>query len=249
MQELLRNEGISFAPWSMPYEQAKEARQWLFNRPVFNAHVRAKGTQMARCGDMVHGEGLDWPCFSHDMVDVVQIPHFWEYTIRGWQIACEYFHEPARLYSMNAFWTKPAKEQYKDTHDWHRDTDDRKQLVMFMYGSHISTPEDGAHLYQLGSHNVGDAQLGYDLRNPPEARVKTMLGNGGTMFFSDTRGLHMGVRPRLWPRLLMWARWGVSERPQSYDWDKLEPVSASRFDIRLPDDPSFRKAVELVVIP
>jgi hypothetical protein len=56
----------------------------------------------------------------------------------------------------------------------------------------------------------------------------------------------MGERPRAGCRLLLWARWGVSERPVTYDVDELAPVPAALLGDRYPSDPAARAAVRLV---
>lgn len=77
--------------------------------------------------------------------------------------------------------------------------------------------------------------------------TRTVYGPPGTAFLADTRGLHMGERPTTGPRLLLWARWGVSERPWAYDNDQTVPVDRATLGDRYPNDSRLRELVSLVV--
>ena len=210
---------------------------------MWNAHVAAKATEPPLPLFQVLAESR-WPAFSHHMRDVVTAPNFFELALATYSAAQEYFGELPLLYSVNAFWTQPASGQlpYVDTHYWHRDGDDRKQLVMFMFGT-----DGGVHRYQRGSHCLTDAELGYDPAEPPPERVATVTGKAGTVFFADTSGLHVGDRA-LAPRLLLWARWGVSDPPESYRWDRLEAVPRDLLGDRYPADEALQRAIRLVVV-
>lgn len=242
---MLKADGIAIAPWPLSADQIDETLNYLAGTIVRNAHVWAKGKEERPFGEVF--ERGYWPMFCHHMQDVVIAPHFFEAALDGYEVARDYFGEPPRLYSMNAFWTQPAPgvEEYRDTHDWHRDGDDRKQLVMFMYGTRVRKAKDGAHRYVRGTADTFDGNLDYSYNDPPADLIETVKGEAGTCFFSDTRGLHMGLRPSH-PRMLAWARWGVSERPPSYDWDELQPVPQQLLGSRYPQDPELQRAIELV---
>lgn len=244
MIEQLRKDGIVFCPWNMPQWEIQELDKYLDRCTAYNAHIKNKGNTNDICYRAKTKP--NWPCFSVSMQDIVIAPYFFEYALKGFTLAKEYFAEPPLLYSMNCFWTQPAKSEYKDTHDWHRDGDDRKQLVMFMYGTDVDTIENGAHKYQLGSHNLKDSELGYPFREPPEDKVLTILAKAGTCFFVDTWGMHMGVRPDKL-RMLCWARWGVSDPPESYKWDQLAPVPKKLLGDRYPKDSELQESIRLVV--
>lgn len=213
---------------------------------VYNAHVKSKAQQDRSCPQ---GAATDrWPAYSHSMDDVVTGPHLFEKALTLFSFARDYFDgEFPRLYSMNAFWTCPSAQVYPDTHSWHRDGDDRRQLVMFTFGVDIPNVEDGAHLYQRGTHRLRDEQLGYHFNSPPESAVEIVTGVPGTTFLVDTFGFHMGVRPVNNPRLLLWARWGVSNPPESYGWDQLRPVPKQLLGDRYPEDAELQEAISLVV--
>lgn len=212
-----------------------------------NAHVQAKATlsePFTYVNVIKH-----WPMLCHSMHDIVLAPEIFELALGLLPLANAYFGEPALLYSMNAFWTQPAPghPQYQDTHGWHRDGDDRKQLVAFFMLTAVHELGDGAHQYQCGTHVLTDEQLGRPTNAPDPVIVQTVYGVEGGVFLEDTRGLHMAHRPQVVRRGLAWARFGVSDPPESYIWDKLSPVSRLALGDRYPADPAVQHAIHLVV--
>jgi hypothetical protein len=243
----MRRDGISRLPITFPDQDVIEH---LVGAEVFNAHVAAKATASAKFGSAAMA---NWPMFCHSMQDIVTAPHILETALSLYPLVQDYFGEPPLLYSMNAFWTQPVPPnvpKYADTHWWHIDGDDRQQLVVFFMGTDIPTKEDGAHLYQRGSHkfypNPSKERLGYDYENPHDSIVAVMTGSAGTIFLSDPRGMHMAPRPKSKPRMLAWARFGVSDPPVSYGWDKLSPVPRALIGDRFPSDPVLQQAIHLV---
>ena len=235
----LNEKGISVTDVTV---DAKAIVAYLRKCMVYNAHVQVYATEEKWCERVL--EEKKWPMFCHSMADVLQIPGFLETALGFRSLVGMYFGgQTPLLYSLNAFWSQPAEgTPYKETHDWHRDGDDIKQLVMFAFG----TDSKGAHLYQRGSHRIADAQLGYFYKQPPMSALEGVPGKAGTVFLSDTSGLHVGIRPDQ-PRLLLWARWGVSDPPKSYVWDKLSPLPRSLIGDRYPSDPALQHAIKLVV--
>ena len=242
--DTLCRDGIAPLTRLLP-SQVEEIVSFLADAETFNAHVWAKATEPSVPLRRALAENR-WPAMSHRMEVAIALPHLFELALETRAVAEAYFGESPLLYSMNAFWTQPApgRPQYQDTHGWHRDGDDRKQLVLFVTGTDTA-PGNGAHRYQRGTHRTGDADLG---RDPCDARdVMIVDGPAGTAFLADTSGLHVGDRPSLGPRLLLWARWGVSDPPISYGWDKLSPVPRAVLGERYPEDRMLRDAVRLVV--
>ena len=245
MIESLKQDGFVYAPWKMKFSEVGEFYNHLNLCQVFNAHVQAKSDKTSFCRDARRIK--DWPIFSFSMQDVITAPYFFEYALRGFDVAKKYFEEFPRLYSINAFCTQPGSYEYRDTHSWHRDGDDRKQLAMFMYGTNVHTIEDGPQLYQRGSHLNCDSDFSYSGQTLPPETVKTVAGSAGTIFFNDPRGYHMGIRPSKF-RMLVWARWGVSNPPEAYVWDNNRPVSKDLLGDRYPNDPELQEAIKLVVV-
>ncbi len=169
--------------------------------------------------------------------DVLAAPHFFEFAMRFRELASTYFGQDALLYSVNAFTTYPITGPMNpDIQKWHRDRDDSKFVALFVYLTDVPTVEAGAHLYKLGTH-----------AGAVDGPVDTVLGPVGTAFLADGSGLHMGVRPAEQPRTIAWARWGVSDPPASYLWDKQKPAPRDVLGARYPSDPALQAAVHLVV--
>jgi Phytanoyl-CoA dioxygenase (PhyH) len=259
----LRRDGIAYVPWSMGAAELAEMKAFLDECLVWPAHVSTKADQTFRKKLKDARKSKDWPVYSPTMEDVVRAPHWLEYAMRCFPLAKEYFGEFPRLYSVNVFWSQPANYPYGETHDWHRDGDDRKQFGMFLFGTDV-TEEDGPHLYQRGTHRHSDgreramkdvnaehlaldAELGAQKENPRPEDVIKITGPAGTMFFEDPNGVHRGLRPKK-PRMFAWARWGVSNPTGSYLWDKLRPCSKDLIGDRYPyNDPEMQEAIRLVV--
>lgn len=232
----LRTGGISLVE-PLSSGEVADITDHLSRCAVYNAHVKAKATQQVI--GPASGAALRWPAFTTAMEDIVLAPHMFEAALETYSIALEYFQEPPLLYSMNAFWTHPSDEVYLDTHGWHRDGDDRKQLVFFVFGTDVMNDAEGAHYYRLGSVHLPD-QMAHG------CEVLRVMGPAGTAFMSDTGGMHVGARPNKL-RLLLWARWGVTDAPASYHWDQLAPIAKERMGDRYPADPALQHAVRLVV--
>lgn len=240
----LRERGIADSG-SWTSGETRRFREHLAKTPVRDGHVWAKGKSPP-----TYNRPYDCPMFCHRMEDVVAAPYLIETAIASLPLAKAYFDgERPLIYSLNAFWTQPAPgaEPYLDTHAWHRDGDDRKQLVLFVFGTDVSHRDDGGHLYQRGSHKIPDDALGRDFRAPPESDVMLITGFAGKTFMADTGGLHMGLRPKTKPRLLAWARFGVSDPPDSYRWDALTPAPRAVLGDRYPQDAETQDAIRLVV--
>lgn len=247
--EIMRRDGVTRLPVKF---NALDVLAHLKTKMVYNAHVQAKATEYPTSFGAALNENR-WPMFCHSMQDIVTAPHILEGALNLYPLVQEYFEETPLLYSMNCFWTQPVPPhipKYADTHWWHIDGDDRKQLVIFFMGTDIETRYDGAHLYQRGSHQhyptPTTENLGYPYEQPPESVVEVMTGKVGDIFLADPRGMHMAPRPIHNPRMLTWARFGVSDPPVSYGWDKLSPVPKHLIGDRYPADPVLQQAIHLV---
>ena len=168
--------------------------------------------------------------FCYDMGDVLRAPGFLKYAVSYAEIMSMYLDVPMpRLYSVNAFWTMPDPVGVPSVTTWHADSDDVNFAAMFVYGTDVLDESDGAHRFTMR-----------------DGRVRTVLGEAGTAFIEDPRQQHMGLVPTRRPRLLLWARWGVTDPPPSYAWDRLSPVDKDSVP-DYPATPWLQKCVELVV--
>lgn len=226
-----------------------EFRKHLDVALVYNSHVSAKATEPpVKLQEAITEKR--WGVFAPPMAALIRAPFWFELATSFFELAKEYFDgEFPRLYSLNAFWTKAIEGPlYMDTQAWHRDGDDRKQMTLFMLGSDVPDPSEGAHLYQKGTHKILDSDLGRNFRDaPPMDLVESVIGPAGTVFIVDTGGLHKAIRPATKPRLLVWARFGVSNPPQSYGWDGLSPLPKVEVGDRYPINPELQESIRLVV--
>ena len=211
MIDALRRDGIVELP---PMIGVEDMRKALEGCQTYHGHV--KGASVAKRQD---GNSTCWA-----PEDILKAPHFFEFALQFRFLAKDYLEQDPLLYSVNAFTTYPISGPMNpDIQDWHRDKDDTKFLALFVYLSDVLRDEDGAHYYQVGTHTGSGI-----------GPLKTILGPAGTAFIADGRGLHMGVRPHSAPRTLAWARYGVSDPPASYLWDKQQPVSKAVLGDRYP---------------
>lgn len=199
------------------WPHAKAVHDHLKKCPVYKGHVVAQGDKIERTWEET--EGLE--TLSHKMEDVIAAPHFLEFALSYTDLAEAVLGEFPYLYSLNAFWTRPGHWALDpNIQNWHRDRDDRKFLVLFLFGTDVG--DDGAHLFAKGTHrDPPNSPHGL----PPNAKIAEFSGPRGTYFFAQTFGVHMGRKPQHRERLLGWVRWCVSEKPQSYVWDGLKPIA------------------------
>lgn len=233
-------EGIVELPWKLSPEQVSDFVNHLKSRPVYSGHVIVHGDRQPIAFE--HSKHMEAACY--EMESVVTAPHFFEWALRLTDFAGFSMGEFPRMYSCNAFWTRPGpSEDNPHIQVWHRDRDDRKFVALFLYGTDVLTEDDGPHLFALGTHKFNDGQ-----NRPPESRepVKRIFGSAGTMFLANTAGLHLGLKPKSHERLLAWARWCVSKEPYSYKFDGLKPVPASKLSIPRPLDRTV-ESTEMVV--
>ncbi len=231
--DTLRQAGIALLPPMAP-EQIAEIRDHLRATPAYTEHVQAYSDGAARNFDHT-AEGTEIWC--HAMSDVVAAPHFFEFALAQVELARAYLEALPRLYSMNAFWTRPGtRAPVAHLQEWHRDNDDDRFLAFFVYGTDVEEEADGPHEYQLGTHHGGE----------PGGPI-SVFGPAGTAWAADTHGLHRGPKPARGHRLLLWARYGVSDPPRAYLQDRLESVPAGVLGDRYPSDPELREIVRLVV--
>ena len=169
--------------------------------------------------------------------DVLKAPGFFEFALATAPTVQGYLGTDALLYSFNAFTTYPVSgPKNPDIQEWHRDRDDVAFLALFVYLTDVESPADGPHLYRRGTHLY-----------PEGTGIEEVYGPRGTAFLADGRGLHLGGRPEARPRTIAWARWGVSDPPHAYGWNKTQPVSRQALGARFPQDARTQRMLKLVV--
>ena len=179
--------------------------------------------------------GGEVACWGMDAL--LTAPHFFEFALSFADLAGAYLEQTPHMYSVNVFETYPSNSRLNpDIQEFHHDKDDVKFLALFIYLTDVNNPSDGSHQYQLGTHRSKDSLGTVDVCGPR-----------GTAFLSDGRGQHRGLRPVDKARTIAWARWGVSNPPASYLWDKMKPVSKTLLGDRYPTDPTVQDSIRLVV--
>lgn len=209
---------------SLSPQQVDEVLGFLKSREVFNGrHVVQGDTEGFSSWEAAAGANV--LCWR--LGDAVTAPHLLERALGMTDFAAEYLGvETPLLYSMNVFCTRPGQPVRPDIQDWHRDSDDVRFLPMFFYLTDV-----GPDARQ---------ELRFD------ATVLAIEGPAGTVFLSDTMREHRGLKPQASERIVAWARWGISDPPASYLWDKLAPVDARLLGDRYPSDPRLRESIKLV---
>lgn len=218
----------------LPREKIDEINAHLAQAPVFvDAHVpqaaRNRGDgEIPR--DCERHRATECFCVLNDHATTA--PYLFEIALGLTGLVADYLQrDPPRLYSTNAFWTRPGRSPNRsDIQDFHRDADDTRFLAMFVYLTDVLTDDDGPH----------------DLYGP-DGVVRTIYGPAGTIFLADTSRDHRGRKPRSRERGLLWYRWGVSDLPPAGQWDKVQPIPAALMGDRYPADERLRSSIELVV--
>lgn len=233
--DTLRKDGIVRIPKYCRTYVMRRAREYLSTKPVYNSHAKVQSDQvpMPLEDAMTHH-----PVLCHDMVDVLNAPGILDYALQMAPLVKEYLGPDPVLYSANCFYTMPLGQGVKgDIQAYHRDPDDVKFLALFLFGSTIDRRDEGAHMYLAGTH------LGED-----HGEEREITGQAGTAFLADPRGMHMGVKPKSIPRMLIWFRWGVSDVPPGYVTDKLAEYGAPHRleDRSLLNDEGTRRMLRLV---
>ena len=205
-------------------QQVDDVLGWLKSRPVFvGRHVVQGDTEFTTWDATADANVLCWT-----LETAVLAPYLLERALAEFDFVTEYLGTPnPLLYSVNCFLTRPGQPVRPDIQDWHRDTDDVKFLPMFFYLTDVGM--DGAQQLRVGNSEV------------------STVGPRGFTFFSDTMREHRGLKPRHGERIIAWARWGISDPPESYKWDKLGPADARLLGDRyLSLSPRLRNAIKLV---
>jgi len=152
------------------------------------------------------------------------------------KIAEEYLGVAPKIFSINTFNTLPGQKAF--THDFHRDIDNLKWIVFFVYWTNTSA-DNGAFEQINFTHKPSNElenllnkdskifsnnfdkffknSIGYG-QNDNYMRlfkneIKSVYGNAGKIVACDTLGLHRGT-PVKYERLVTWIRYGVMNSRQ-----------------------------------
>lgn len=211
-------------------EQVKAIHSHLEGKPILLAHDAHITTEKVSSLSQVPAGG-NYGCYEYH--DLWSSPHILEFATSGKVMdqAQQYLGCTPTLYSINAFWSLPNQQPHPYSQLFHRDWEDYRSLVLFTQLTAVDVPEDGAHYYVEGSHDLDifsdrlrDRQISaadievLSSRNGPKiASISENLfrstahrfdGPAGRSFCGDGYGLHRALVPQSRPRLLLWMRFG-----------------------------------------
>jgi hypothetical protein len=249
--ESLKTDGIWVSPDTYPY--IDDFIEYIKPKNFYSGHVISQGSRRPMSFDeaLADKRGMYNGFMCNHYADTLRAPHFFDFCIDFKPVAEQYFGTPARFYSVNSFWKKSHGAP-----GWHYDKDDVNQLVIFIYGDDILTPEDGPHCYIRGSNKwlmwrkdrLNDK--GPDIQPGDEYKDKVLqiYGKKGTFFIEDTFGIHNGMAPKPGhkPRLVLWSRWSTNI-PKTYYDDEFRPIPASSIPMEKDDYSDIKSATDLLV--
>jgi hypothetical protein len=218
VSDQIREQGYCFvSPFTE--QETDDIRAYLTSRQIYPGCHVVKGAGPPGPWEMhASADVVSW-----HMHDVLLAPHLIEKFLRHTADAGDFLGtEDPILYSVNAFCTRPVAHVRPDIQDWHRDTDDVKFVPMFV----TLTP--------------AVQRLRFN------GEEKAIVAASGSAFFSDTMNEHYGEKPPSGDRIIVWARWGVTDPPASYVWDSLTPMDKSLLGDRYPTDPWLQRSMRLV---
>jgi hypothetical protein len=260
----VRTKGCADLGLGLSAEQVKDIHRHLEGCRLLLAHdAHIAMESVGSLGDVPASQ--NYACY--DYVDLWSSPHIIELAAseRILNTAQEYLGCVPVLYSINAFWSFPNRQPHPYSQLFHRDWEDYRSLVAFTQLTPVATPEDGAHYYVEGSHDVAafgrslrslsvsneDVALLFGRDGPPIASIAERLfsqtarrfdGPAGRSFCSDGYGLHRALVPHSQPRLLLWMRFGTFFNSTMYR-TAATPRSrdvAQSILARIPDTPRHR---------
>jgi hypothetical protein len=123
------------------------------------------------------------------------------------KITRDYFKEDYSNFTIVSWNTKPFNEAFGAT-NWHQDRDGYKVLKFFIYLSDVNH-ETGPHRFVSKSHKNQFLRF-LPLARYEESDIKKyyndiveFIGEKGTCFAENTRGLHRGTPPKLKTRSIL----------------------------------------------
>lgn len=142
--------GICRAPVAVTPTMCESVRTYFRNTPCYTAHVPAYSDGAARSVD----EAAPVSHYgSYRLDQSLAAPHLLELALnsRLLELIGGYLGCLPSLYSINTFWTFPAADAGL-THAYHRDEDDYRFVVVFVYWTDVEAGE-GEFYYIEGTHD------------------------------------------------------------------------------------------------
>lgn len=256
--------------------QVAEIRAHLDGCPVYDGHVIEHSD---RRPDTVEALARRTHLAAYDYRSTITAPHLLTLANdpRLLAIAEGYLGCVPTLYSVHAWWSFGGRDtRARLTQAFHRDPDDFRFCVLFLYLTDVASDADGPHQMIRSSHQLEGVQAFLESlrqRGEPvdpgsasrffsgqgyEAEAElgvdrlfadatvTIRGPAGTGFLVDTYGLHRGLQPAQGRRLVAWARYGFGPNNGSVRGPGY-PVPRRELTCMLGDDPRTRYVNRLLV--
>lgn len=198
----LRRRGFAFLSPVLSEAQIAEARAFLAGKLARDPY---RGLAPFRAPDEAPG---GTHVASYDLADVLDCPHLLEAANDPRVLAsvATYLGAWPTLSALRVWWSLPHGEAARHTELFHRDVDDLRFLKLFVYLTDVDHGS-GPHVFIEGSHRTERLTR---LRRFTDAEVAAafdgaqtaIIGAAGTSFLEVTYGLHRGLPPSEWPRLI-----------------------------------------------
>ena len=225
--------------------QIDDLNKYFSRKKVFNSHVYIYSDKEPYEVEKLR---LESPIGSYRSADTINAPHLLDLALnpKVLGIVEQYLGCAPTIYSMNSWRYFPGYPQ-TGPQDFHRDIDDYKFLALFLFLSDVQGGESGGQFqYIKRTHDEGElAKLTSNISVageffPPKlknhgyknsdlykkifsAQIEDFIGPAGSVFLSDTFGLHRGVPPQFNDRFVCWIRYGYGQN-WAYKNDGIEAV-------------------------
>jgi hypothetical protein len=183
----LRQRGICAAPLAPTRAMCEAVKGYFGAIPCYAGHVPAHSDGIARSVDEA-AKSSNYGSYRLDQS--VTAPHLIELALdsRVLDLVGGYLGCAPSLYSINTFWTFPAAGAGL-THDFHRDEDDYRFMVVFVYWTDVE-PGEGEFYFIEGTHDRGIAER--RIRRSPWPLLYRLRGRRWVDCAEDLRRLGNG---------------------------------------------------------
>jgi len=176
-----------------------------------------------------------------------------------------------RIYSINTFYTLPGQKAF--THNFHRDIDNLKWLVVFIYWTR-TFDDDGAFEQIEYTHKPSKKLADFLKKNKKynnsfdkffkmttsyndqdqysslfKDKIKKVYGNPGKIVACDTAGLHRGTSVKT-QRLVTWIRYGAMESRQkilNLEESLKDKIILDRHNMQFLNNSKFKEVLSDIV--
>jgi len=153
---------------------------------------------------------------AYPLATILACPYLLDLANAHWIIALAsaYLGCKPTISSIGLRWFFPNGSRQTDVQHFHRDPDDWRFLKFFVYLTDV-TMRTGPHLFVRTSHRgAGDLRCHIYSRDEIEQKygaeqIQPFLGDKGTGFIANTRGIHCAAAPLDGPRLIFQVQYSL----------------------------------------